>query len=79
MSAQTKAAMDAAMAAHLADEMEGVILTNWYVVLCGSIMDRPDENSYWYDNADHQPMDRSVGLVKMADRYLDHVQFTEED
>lgn len=71
MSLHTKEAMETAIAAHLAEEMEGAILTGYWLVLSGADMERPGTTSYFHVGPDTQPFHDSLGLVEMTQKYLD--------
>ena len=72
MSLETKAALDAALAAHIADEGENHILTGYALIACGMNTDNFDREStnYFYEWADSQPFHSSIGLAHVMVDYL---------
>lgn len=75
MSAQTKAALEVAIAAHLADEMDGAILTGYAVVACGPRVEAMDDRtSYHYEFPPSQAFHSSFGLGQMLVGYLEDVR-----
>jgi hypothetical protein len=71
MSIKTKEAMEAAIEAHLADEMDGAILTGYWLVMCGADMEKPGTTSYFHLGPDTQPFHVSLGLNSMTTKFLD--------
>lgn len=71
MSLATKQAMEAAMAAHLADEMDGAIQTGYWLTIKGADLERPGTTTYFYVGPDTQPFHESLGLLEMSGKYLD--------
>jgi hypothetical protein len=79
MSDATRQAVEEALAAHLDDEMDGVILTAWWVTMAGSAMDRPGETAYHYDGPQTQPFHVTYGLDRMSTRFLDKEYGADDD
>jgi hypothetical protein len=70
VSLETKEAMEAAIAAHLADEMNGAIMTGYWLVSCGAQMDRSETTAYHYCGPDVQPFHVSAGLNWQSTEFL---------
>ena len=66
MSAETKAALEEAITAHLADEMDGSMMTGYELVIAGWPPEKPNHTTYYYETPDDQPFHVSIGLIKMA-------------
>lgn len=65
MSVETKAVLDAAIAAHVADECDGEMVTGWVLQTCGTRADYVDESRTGYLRvvADGQVFTTSLGLA----------------
>lgn len=67
MSAETKAALDAAITAHVEDEAEapGTLLTGYALIASHSTVENFDDEitQYLVDYADQQPFHAALGLV----------------
>ena len=73
MSAETKAALDDALAAHIADEAEQEVIVTGYVGMVSFVasdMD-PEATGYWSLYADHQPHHVAVGLSSLLVQQVD--------
>lgn len=71
MSAETKAAVEVALAAHLADQMDSEVMTGYWVVLCGVKLEgRSDMTGYYHMGPDSQPFHTSMGLIEMTRSFL---------
>lgn len=73
MSAATKNAVDQAIAAHVADEGDGHLLTGWVLIAAGMNGDNFEREStnYFYELADKQPFHSSLGLARRLFRWVD--------
>jgi hypothetical protein len=73
MSAVTKAALEAAMYAHISDEEEAPqLITGWVIsAATSSFGDDGDQNvhSYWFESADNQAPHITHGLITMVDEW----------
>jgi len=84
MSDQTKAALDAAVAAHVADECAGALTTGW-ALICAAATDQDFANGqteYFVEQADMQPHHSTLGLVSQHKLMVENVGWelaTEED
>lgn len=76
MSTETKAALDAAIAAHVADEGEaaGSIVTGYALIVSHSTVDDFDDEitRYLAEYADRQPFHAALGLVHRHRIMLEH-------
>lgn len=66
MSDDTKAALDAAITAHFADEWDGGFITAYVVQMAGLTsgdMDKGDQSSYLRETAESQASHVTVGLL----------------
>lgn len=68
MSAETKAALETAIASHIADECEGDIIGAWVVVTeCTSLAEMDDDRSSWFTaSRDMQSTFTTDGLLHAA-------------
>lgn len=68
MSEQTKADLEAAVAAHIADKTDGNILTDWALVIASSAMEDIGTGAtvYLFESNDNQPAHVSFGLLQYA-------------
>ncbi|GAA3730167.1 hypothetical protein GCM10022239_03460 [Leifsonia bigeumensis] len=64
MSAATKAALDDAIAAHVADELDGALLTNYVGVAAAVKPEDSDQMTYYLRVAAEQPIHVSIGLTE---------------
>lgn len=79
MSAETKAALEEALAAHIADETEDHIVTDWAMVAACTTMDEIGTGltRYWCEGNTNQPVHVTVGLLRYGS---EHATFdTDED
>ena len=70
MSATTKAALEAAMFAHINDEEESPHhITAWVLAAAISAFDGDDrgQHTYWFDRAENQAPHITVGMIAMFD------------
>lgn len=75
MSENTKAALEDALQAHIADRSPGVYVTGYAIVVCGAIADKPDFTSYRYMTPAAQSRHSTIGLAAMLNQAandLDH-------
>ena len=65
MSAETKARLDAAIAAHVADDTPDAIVTGWALIVANSTVEDFDEERtrYFCEYAERQPFHVGLGLV----------------
>jgi hypothetical protein len=63
MSAATKAAVDAAIEAHIADEGDGHFMAAYCLIIAGNHIDRPNRTLYYKEFSEGLPYDRSLGLA----------------
>lgn len=68
MSVQTKAALEAAIQAHIADVTGGNILTDWGLVIASTSMEDIGTGAtvYLFESNDGQPAHVSYGLMSYA-------------
>lgn len=73
MSAETKRALDEAIAAHIADDAPGAVVTGYALVVSNATPDDFDRNRtrYFFEYADRQPFHTALGLVRRHMLYLD--------
>lgn len=64
MSEETKDAVDAAIAAHIADEGDGHFLVGYALIIAGQHIDRPRNTMYYKEFSPDLPYDRALGLSK---------------
>lgn len=74
MSADTKAAMDDAIAAHFADECGGALVNAYVIQISGESMDDLDANQWssLREAADGQAVVTTLGLLSFAKLSLEH-------
>ena len=65
MSVETKRALDEAIAAHVADQTEGAVVTGYALIVSNATVEDFDEERtcYLVDYADAQPFHVGLGLV----------------
>ena len=65
MSAQTKTALDEAIAAHVEDETPGTVVTGYALIVSNATVDDYDDEvtRYFCEYADRQPFHVAIGLV----------------
>lgn len=80
MSAETKAALDAAITAHVTDETGGALVTGWVVQAAGIKGEDMDEGvSYLYrEIPDRQPAYVTLGLLDYGHTMFRHAIHTPE-
>lgn len=68
MSEQTKAALDAAIATHIADELDGDFATAWVILAETTTLEQMDDNrsSFYIDVRDTQSLYTTDGLLYHA-------------
>lgn len=68
MSDTTKAVLDAAIAAHFADENDGGLTTGWVLVTKGKNLEQLDDNRtvYHVELSDRLGTDEMIGLVRIG-------------
>lgn len=72
LSDTTKATLDAALAAHIADECDGSLTTGYvlYASHLNAELDSRDATGYYAEYAEGQPFHVGLGLARMmADRF----------
>ena len=71
MSEATLNAVHEAIAAHVADEADGIeLLTEWVAIAAAVIADDADHTSYWFLSNDSIPYHSQLGLVHRALRHI---------
>lgn len=78
MSTQTLANLHEAIAAHIADEGDGVYLTEWVVSASAVIPDKPQSTAYYYYDND-LPIHHAVGLLASARSFVNDFQSDDPD
>lgn len=78
MSAETKAALEAALAAHIADQADGDIVTDWALIAAISSLDDlgTGRTRYFIEAITNQPVHVTAGLFRYAG---EHVIWPDED
>lgn len=78
MSAETKAALDAALTAHIADQTEGDLVTDWALVAATSTLENigTGRTGYYIESNDNQPVHVMAGLFRYAG---EHVLWDDDD
>lgn len=81
MSEQTKADLDAAIAAHVADEAEGAIIASYVLQTDFTSIALMDEEAtgFMRFTSEHQSLTATLGLITYARRQLDHFMTHDED
>lgn len=81
MSEATRTAMEAAIAAHIADESESCILTGYVLAAAGQNADNFDRGStnYFYELMPGQQFHSGVGLTHMLAEYMQSGGYDDED
>lgn len=74
MSVETKAALDQAIAMHVADELEGAVTTGYALIASAATADDFDNErtQYLSEFADHQPLHVAMGLTRCLTLHLDN-------
>jgi hypothetical protein len=77
MSDETKAALDAALEAHILDEQDGGMLTDYALQARYVTMETLDASAsgYFAEYSDHIPHHSALGLVKLHLLHLEHESF----
>jgi hypothetical protein len=70
MSDETRANLDAAISAHIADAFPGHYTSGWIVVTSSAAIDRPNTTNYRMVSPDSQPFHIDDGLIKVGARIL---------
>lgn len=78
MSDQTKAALEAALTAHIADQTDGDIVTDWALVAATSSLENigSGRTAYFIEANTNQPVHVMAGLFRYAS---DHVIWDTDD
>lgn len=78
MSDQTKAALEEALTAHIADVTDGDMLTDWALVAAASSLDNlgTGRTGYWIEANTNQPVHVMAGLFRYAG---EHVIWDDDD
>ncbi len=68
MSDETRAALEAALAAHVADRCDGAIVTDWALIAATSSLDDigTGRTSYFVEANERQPIHVMTGLFRYA-------------
>ena len=70
MSDETRAELDTAISAHIADTFPGYYTSGWVVVVASNAIDRPDATNYRMLSPDTQPFHVDDGLINIGRRIL---------
>ena len=72
MSAETKAALEAALAAHIADQCNGDLVTDWALVAATSTLDAIGTGAtrYFIEANTNQPVHVMAGLFRYAGEHV---------
>lgn len=78
MSADTKQALESALAAHLADETDGEIITDWALVAACTRMEDIGSaiTRYWCEGNTNQPVHGTIGLLRYGS---EHATFDDDE
>lgn len=79
MSDETRAALEAALAAHVADHCDGAIITDWALIAATSSLDDigTGRTSYFLEANENQPIHVMTGLFRYASEHV--LRDAEED
>lgn len=68
VTADTKAALEAALNAHIAALTEGDIVTDWTLIAATTTVENIGTGTtrYWCEGNDHQPLHVTIGLLQYA-------------
>ena len=71
MSDATKDALDAALAAHIADLTEGDIVTDWALVAATTTLENIGTGTtrYWVEGNEAQPVHVTIGLLRYGSEH----------
>lgn len=66
MSAATKAALDAALSAHIADVIDGYLITDWALIAATTSVENIGTGTtrYWCEGNEGQPVHVTIGLLQ---------------
>ena len=70
MSDETRAALDDAISAHIADIFPGYYTSGWVVVASSAALDKPNSTNYRVMSPDNQPFHIDDGLITVGRRIL---------
>lgn len=70
MSEATRADLDDAISAHIADTFPGHYTSGWVVVVSSSTLDRPNATNYRLLTAENQPWHIDSGLLTVGNRIM---------
>ncbi|WP_447948226.1 hypothetical protein [Microbacterium maritypicum] len=70
MSEATRADLDNAISAHIADTFPGHYTSGWVVVVSSSTLERPNATNYRLLTADGQPWHIDSGLLTVGNRIM---------
>lgn len=72
MSAATKAALEEALTAHIADQTDGDLVTDWALVAATSTLDNigTGRTSYFIEANTNQPVHVMAGLFRYASEHV---------
>ena len=78
MSDETKAALEAAVTAHIADVTEGDLVTDWAMVAATTTLDNIGTGTtrYWCEGNNAQPIHVTIGLLRYGS---EHATFGDDD
>lgn len=83
MSEATRADLDDAISAHIADTFPGHYTSGWVVVVSSSTLNRPNATNYRLLTAENQPWHIDQGLLTVGNRIMidswDEDDATEDD
>lgn len=79
MSDETRAALDNAISAHIADTFPGYYTSGWVVVASSAHINRPDATNYRLLSPDSQPFHVDDGLMQIGIRILNDSWNTSAD
>ena len=78
MSAETKAALEDALRAHVIDEGEGSYLTDWVILAAGAVADDPDATMY-ISECSAGPIHHRIGLARYLVLKYDEQLMADDD
>lgn len=83
MSEATKAALEAAIQAHVTDESDNEDLVTNYVLGCAltsfSAEREIDRHSYWFESSDNQPAHITRGMADLVSEWASGTTIYQED
>lgn len=78
MSDQTKAALESAIRAHVADELDGALTTGWALIAAAATDTdfAVGQTEYFTESADMQPHHSTLGLVCQHKLMVENAEWT---